>query len=115
LHCFQNRRRMLQIDQSRGDISVYQPLDYEATQQHTLTIMARDQGLFFRNATVVFVIHVTDVNDNAPIFNNSNFCLTNLGKNSLIPDTSIMTFVVLLNCVPGLTATIKTSYDVFCS
>ena len=67
---------LFQIDQSRGDISVYQPLDYEATQQHTLTIMARDQGLFFRNATVVFVVHVTDVNDNAPIFNNSNFVVS---------------------------------------
>ncbi|OQR70385.1 protein dachsous-like [Tropilaelaps mercedesae] len=49
-------------------VVVRAPLDREQQANFTMTIMATDQGVPPLNASTVFVLVVTDVNDNPPVF-----------------------------------------------
>jgi hypothetical protein len=60
------------VDSATGEVSVRGPIDYEEGAVHRLTVIARDRGGVFGggespgSATVPVVIHVIDLNDNAP-------------------------------------------------
>lgn len=56
------------IDPVTGQISTEKELDSERNQKHTLTVMARDHGSPVKSSTTTLAIAVTDVNDNAPMF-----------------------------------------------
>ncbi|XP_063075464.1 protocadherin Fat 1a isoform X1 [Engraulis encrasicolus] len=56
------------IDRDSGVISTTRTLDHEEMAQHKLTIRAVDGGVPALSSEVVVTIHVTDLNDNAPIF-----------------------------------------------
>ena len=66
--------RMFSIDALSGEIRlVASGLDYEAKNHHQITIEAEDAGQPVLKSTMKLDIHVQDVNDNAPIFDKSEY------------------------------------------
>ena len=59
---------LFSIDESRGYLKIAKSLDYETVIEHKLDVTARDQGVIPRHTTREFTVHLTDVNDNAPVF-----------------------------------------------
>uniref|UniRef100_UPI00398F28FC protocadherin Fat 4 n=1 Tax=Pristiophorus japonicus TaxID=55135 RepID=UPI00398F28FC len=63
-----NEARLFSIINSTGAISLAGQLDYESQQTHELTISAEDGGWVKRTGYLSITVHVTDSNDNAPLF-----------------------------------------------
>ena len=59
---------MFTINPLSGVITTLQQLDFELSQEITLSVMARDGGNPPQNSTVGVVVQVIDVDDNPPIF-----------------------------------------------
>nr|XP_054754585.1 protocadherin Fat 4-like [Lytechinus pictus] len=59
------------INAVTGVLSVNAALDYEQRSSYTLTIRAQDQGYSTQVSSTTVTITVTDVNDNAPVFQGS--------------------------------------------
>ncbi|KAK3739519.1 hypothetical protein QZH41_016191, partial [Actinostola sp. cb2023] len=57
------------IDDSTGAIRVSSPLDRETTPSFALIIEARDGGVPSLSSKCLVNVNITDVNDNAPVFN----------------------------------------------
>ncbi|VDH90723.1 protocadherin-16/23 [Mytilus galloprovincialis] len=62
-----NTGNAFEIDSETGELTC-NSLDREAVSRYNLTIGARDQGQTSRKATCLVIVHVLDVNDNAPSF-----------------------------------------------
>ncbi|XP_030621866.1 protocadherin Fat 4 [Chanos chanos] len=56
------------INSKTGVLSLAKALDYEKNQKHELRVTATDGGWIAKTSYVTVVIHVTDVNDNPPVF-----------------------------------------------
>lgn len=56
------------IDQSTGEVTVYDPVDYEMTQSFDLWIEARDVSNAALSAYKRLIINIQDLNDNTPRF-----------------------------------------------
>ncbi|XP_072351783.1 protocadherin Fat 4 isoform X2 [Scyliorhinus torazame] len=63
-----NEARVFSIINSTGAISLAGHLDFESRQRHELTISAEDGGWVKRTGYLSITVHVTDSNDNAPLF-----------------------------------------------
>uniref|UniRef100_A0A8C1TTF3 FAT atypical cadherin 1b n=1 Tax=Cyprinus carpio TaxID=7962 RepID=A0A8C1TTF3_CYPCA len=63
-----NEQGALRIDSQTGDIFVMEPLDYEASPQHFLTVKATTRGTESLSAIATVTIHLLDINDNSPVF-----------------------------------------------
>ncbi|KAK1798052.1 hypothetical protein P4O66_000551 [Electrophorus voltai] len=61
------------VNSKTGVLSLAKPLDYEKKQKHELRISATDGGWIAKTSYVTVVIHITDVNDNAPLFDPSEY------------------------------------------
>ncbi|XP_043927621.1 protocadherin-8 [Protopterus annectens] len=59
-------REVFQIDQQSGRLTLRGQLDYETKQNYELDIQAQDLGLNPVPSTCKVMVHVIDVNDNAP-------------------------------------------------
>ena len=57
-----------QIFPSTGRISTTGPLDREEVSEYTLEVIAKDASALPLSATTTVVVHVEDINDNAPEF-----------------------------------------------
>ena len=66
------------IDSTTGELYVSGPLDRELTADGTLTltIAARDRGIPSLQSTIPVVIHITDINDSPPQFDQASYTLT---------------------------------------
>ncbi|XP_075466227.1 protocadherin Fat 1 isoform X4 [Ascaphus truei] len=64
-----NTTEYFQIDRSSGLIVTAKSLDYEHLQLHKLLVRAVDSGLPPLSSDIFVSVHVTDLNDNPPIFN----------------------------------------------
>ena len=76
-----------QIDKNNGVISTKGTIDRETLDVYTLKVKASDKGNPKLSSTKDFVIQVTDVDDNAPVFNPSSY------------DGELNTFLLLLSPV----------------
>ncbi|KAI4897258.1 hypothetical protein NFI96_024623, partial [Prochilodus magdalenae] len=63
-----NEEGAFSIDSRTGNIFVIAPLDYEVAQEHYLTVKASAGGQEALSDTATVTIHLTDVNDNSPVF-----------------------------------------------
>ncbi|KAK5864404.1 hypothetical protein PBY51_015650 [Eleginops maclovinus] len=63
-----NDRGLFSLNSKTGVLSLAQPLDFEEKQQHELRVSATDGGWISKTSYVSVVVHVTDVNDNPPVF-----------------------------------------------
>uniref|UniRef100_A0A8C6VQJ7 FAT atypical cadherin 4 n=1 Tax=Naja naja TaxID=35670 RepID=A0A8C6VQJ7_NAJNA len=82
-----NKFSTFQIDQLTGQLSISQPLDYEAVQKYIVWIEARDMGFPPFSSYLKLEITVIDINDNAPLFEQDPFfveVLENLSPSKII-------------------------------
>lgn len=59
---------LFSINSTGGEIWMNGLLDYEVVQQFHLTVEAIDNGIVRRTDKLDIFVYLTDVNDNAPIF-----------------------------------------------
>ncbi|PFX21141.1 Cadherin EGF LAG seven-pass G-type receptor 2 [Stylophora pistillata] len=68
-----NDQELFSINRLNGQIKVNKELDYEYNPLHTLFVIAQDKGESPNYNETSVEIYLTDVNDNAPQFSNSDF------------------------------------------
>ena len=68
-----NEEMRFSINAQTGEISLQRSLDFETTEGYGLQVTARDGGTPSLSATANVIINITDVNDNSPVFNQSQF------------------------------------------
>ncbi|XP_063532868.1 cadherin-related tumor suppressor [Cydia strobilella] len=61
------------VDPVSGTISILRPLDYDTIQEYRLNITASDLGFKPKETTATLTIILTDINDNAPLFNQTHY------------------------------------------
>lgn len=64
------------VDPVVGLLSLTSSLDYEASQRHTVVITAYDNGHPRLQTNMTVFLEVQDVNDNAPIFEQTEYTIT---------------------------------------
>ena len=72
------------INSSTGNISVTQSLDFEDRKYYSFLVSATDQGFFPRSSTVLVEIWVVNVNDESPVFNQSEYTVS-VSENVSVP------------------------------
>ncbi|XP_062902616.1 protocadherin Fat 4 isoform X2 [Mobula hypostoma] len=68
-----NEAKLFSIVNSTGALSLARHLDYETQQVHELTISAEDGGWVKKTGFLSITVHVTDSNDNVPLFSPSEY------------------------------------------
>nr|XP_053612376.1 cadherin-related tumor suppressor [Plodia interpunctella] len=68
-----NSGKEFNIDHLSGIITILRSLDYDTVQEYRLNITAKDLGYKSKEATATLTIILTDINDNAPQFNQSHY------------------------------------------
>ncbi|XP_012288367.1 protocadherin-like wing polarity protein stan [Orussus abietinus] len=68
-----NTQNTFSIDSLSGDVALVKPLDYESARSYRIVVRAQDGGVPARSNTTQLLVHVKDVNDNAPRFYTSLF------------------------------------------
>lgn len=68
-----NTGKEFQIHPILGTISILRSLDFDTIQEYRLNITARDLGFKPKEATATLTIILTDINDNAPMFNKKQY------------------------------------------
>lgn len=63
-----NTQNTFSIDSLSGDVTLVKPLDFETTDLYRIVVRAQDGGSPARSNTTQLLVHVKDVNDNAPRF-----------------------------------------------
>ncbi|XP_030621432.1 protocadherin Fat 1 [Chanos chanos] len=63
-----NEHGAFSVDSRTGDVFVIEELDYEVSHEHYLTIKATATDKYSPSDTTTVAVHITDVNDNAPVF-----------------------------------------------
>ncbi|KAK9886911.1 hypothetical protein WA026_019169 [Henosepilachna vigintioctopunctata] len=82
-----NERNIFEMNEITGAVSILQPLDYDTVAEYKLNITARDLGTIPRETTATLTVTLTDINDNAPVFNQTSYDVS-LSEN-LPPGTSV--------------------------
>lgn len=69
LYSFAEETPNFSINELTGEITALTIFDYELQQRYMLTILARDNSSTSPlSSTARFVVNITDMNDNAPVF-----------------------------------------------
>lgn len=68
-----NERKEFSVHPLTGTVTILQPLDYDVIQEYLLNITVEDLGFKSRNAVAMLRVTLTDINDNAPVFNQSDY------------------------------------------
>lgn len=65
--------KKFRLDPATGSLYTSEKLDHEATHQHVLTVMVRDQDVPVKRNFARIIIDVSDTNDHAPWFTSSSY------------------------------------------
>ncbi|XP_069129376.1 protocadherin Fat 4-like [Argopecten irradians] len=68
-----NPDNLFALNSVNGALTIEKALDYETTTTHHLNISVRDQGLLYKEISRIFTVHVQDVNDQVPEFNQTQY------------------------------------------
>lgn len=63
-----NTQNTFSIDSLTGDVALVKSLDYESAKSYRIVVRAQDGGTPAKSNTTQLLVHVKDVNDNAPRF-----------------------------------------------
>lgn len=66
---------MFKIDRDTGALTLSRALDFEVAQSHSFVVMASDQGSPQQSANMTVIVDVQDVNDNPPVFEQSEYAV----------------------------------------
>lgn len=66
-----NERKEFGVNAISGAITIMQPLDYDLIQEYHVNITAVDLGFLPKKTVAMLTVTLTDINDNAPEFNQS--------------------------------------------
>ncbi|XP_066154165.1 protein dachsous [Euwallacea fornicatus] len=94
---------LFKIDPKQGHLTLTRRLDYERVQRHTLTITATDMGVPQLSANLTILVEVQDMNDNPPVFEKSQYCLSVLES---LPINSQITQITAVDADTGNNARI---------
>ncbi|KAK6636221.1 hypothetical protein RUM43_009879 [Polyplax serrata] len=61
------------INRTTGALQIFKPLDYDTVSSYHLNVTATDLGFESRQATAMITVALTDINDNPPRFNQTEF------------------------------------------
>lgn len=64
---------LFEVDPKLGHLTLTRHLDYETAQRHSLVITATDTGIPPLSANLTVLVEVQDVNDNPPVFEQSEY------------------------------------------
>ncbi|EZA55620.1 Cadherin-related tumor suppressor [Ooceraea biroi] len=99
-----DNERKFTIDPETGTITTAEPLRYrEEIPKYNLTVVATDKGTPPRSATAYLVIHVNDVNDHEPVFQQSEYTAV---LSELAPIGSFVASISATDADSGLNARI---------
>ncbi|XP_013785873.1 cadherin-related tumor suppressor-like, partial [Limulus polyphemus] len=84
-----NIKETFKIDDTAGVLCLDRPLDYEEQSIYYLNISASDGGAPRLTSNTQFIIRVTDVNDNHPIF--PNIAIVRQIEEGVLPNTPVVT------------------------
>lgn len=82
-----NERKEFAVDERSGAVTILQPLDYDVVQEYHLNITAEDFGFRPLSTVAMLTVTLTDINDNAPVFNQTvydAYVAENLGAQSIV-------------------------------
>lgn len=68
--------KMVQVENQMRNVGKFvlcKPLDRETTESYALTVIVSDRGIPQLNSSAVVMVTVTDCNDNAPVFSNTEY------------------------------------------
>ncbi|XP_046802630.1 cadherin-related tumor suppressor isoform X1 [Lucilia cuprina] len=68
-----NERPEFKVDAETGAVIILQPLDYDSIQEYHLNISVQDLGFKPKTAVAQLTVILTDINDNPPLFNQSEY------------------------------------------
>ncbi|XP_061398166.1 cadherin-related tumor suppressor, partial [Musca vetustissima] len=68
-----NERSEFKVDAETGAVIILEPLDYDSIQEYHLNISVQDLGFKPKTAIAQVTVIVTDINDNPPLFNQSEY------------------------------------------
>lgn len=66
-----NERNEFFVHSITGAVTILEPLDYDLVQEYRLNITATDLGFEPKQVVATLTVHVSDINDNPPTFNQS--------------------------------------------
>ncbi|KAG5330656.1 FAT protein, partial [Acromyrmex charruanus] len=66
-----NEKNQFYVHPVTGVVTRLEPFDYDQVQEYRLNITATDMGFEPKQVVAILTIHVTDINDNPPTFNQS--------------------------------------------
>uniref|UniRef100_A0A0K0CXR9 CA domain-containing protein n=1 Tax=Angiostrongylus cantonensis TaxID=6313 RepID=A0A0K0CXR9_ANGCA len=78
----------LMVQPMTGQLQLTETLDFEKIKTYRIRIKAQDQGIPPRSANMTLIIHVSDFNDNPPVFENTTY-EAEVAENS-VPMTAVL-------------------------
>lgn len=68
-----NERKEFAVNAVTGSVTILQSLDYDVIQEYHLNITTEDLGFISHSAVAMLTVTLTDINDNAPVFNQTEY------------------------------------------
>ena len=89
-------------------------LDYEkpTARQFAIELIAVDSGSPSLNSTAILNVNITDVNDNAPLFNKSDYSITLLEGANIGEDFTVVTAI---DIDEGTNSEVRLNYSFVCT
>ncbi|XP_052263090.1 protocadherin Fat 4-like isoform X32 [Dreissena polymorpha] len=92
-----NTASNITINETTGEITINGPVDREKQDAYTLYVKASDRGLPVLSSILIVEIQILDINDNAPIFYNSNGETISSVNASIIEESPVGSVIALIN------------------
>lgn len=111
----EGRDRTFSIDQRSGQVTLIGALDREQINSYTLRVSATEAGNVsfssILSTTIVVVVDIVDVNDNAPTFERQSYSLT-LDYSSAVHTCAAMLAIRAVDADDGLNGAVRYSIDI---
>lgn len=93
----QSADNLFAIDARSGHLTLSRHLDYEQAHRHSLVVMATDSGDPPLSANLTILVEVQDINDNAPVFEQSGYAVK--VSESLAANSKVCVYICLIKKV----------------
>ncbi|XP_067306556.1 protocadherin Fat 4 [Pseudorasbora parva] len=90
-YSFDGGNELFSIGHSSGLIMLVKALDFEESETYHLSVIAKDGGWHPKMGRLNITVHVTDLNDNPPLFTSTNYIAT-ISENALIGTSVLQVF-----------------------